>query len=69
MREKVASSSGINIARIPVTGGAGGIFAAGTISILLIGLPEVRYLLPASLLLGAGIAAVLRFLRRDAPRV
>ena len=51
----------INMAKIPVSGGiAGLIFAVGTMAIFVIGIPSIRYMLPASLVLGCGIAAFLR---------
>lgn len=52
----------INMAKIPVSGGiAGLIFAIGTMAIFVIGIPAIRYMLPASLVLGCGIAAFLHF--------
>lgn len=67
MKKEYVLSPAINIARIPVNGAVGGIFAFGTMAILLIGLPEVRYLFPAAVLLGSGVALALRLFRREAP--
>ena len=51
----------INMARIPVDGGiAGLIFALGTMAVFVIGIPSIRYMLPAALVPGCGIAAFLR---------
>ncbi|MEP7362496.1 MAG: hypothetical protein ABI972_04505 [Acidobacteriota bacterium] len=62
-------SDGINIAKIPVAAGAAGaIFGAGSMAILLIGIPELQVLFPAALLLGCGIALALRVLRREPRR-
>jgi len=58
----------INMAKIPVGGGfAGLIFAVGTMAVFVIGIPSIRYMLPASLVLGCGVALALRC-RREAPR-
>ena len=58
----------INMAKIPVGGAAAGlIFAIGTMAVFVIGIPSIRYMLPASLVLGCGIAAVLRFHHASAP--
>ena len=52
----------INMARIPVSGGFSGlIFAVGTIAVFVIGIPSIRYMLPASLVLGCGIALALHY--------
>jgi len=52
----------INSAKIPVAGNiAGAIFALGAVAICFTGLPLVRVMLPAALLLGVAIAVVLRF--------
>ena len=57
--------SEINISKIPVGGGVAGLLIAVTvIAIGLIGIPATRLFLVASVLLGAGIALVLRW-RRD----
>jgi len=63
-----SSRAEINMAKIPVGGGAAGlIFAVGTMAVFVIGIPTIRYMLPASLVLGCGIAAVLRHRQSWAP--
>jgi len=54
---------GIHIDRIPVEGSVGAIFAVGTATILLIGLPEVRIFFLVAAAGGLAAAALLRFLR------
>ncbi|MBV8842742.1 MAG: hypothetical protein JO307_08020 [Bryobacterales bacterium] len=54
----------INISKIAVGGGiAGAFFAAVSMLLFLMGIPLVRYMFPAALLLGGGIALVLHFAR------
>ena len=56
----------INMARIPVDGGiAGLIFAIGTMAIFVVGIPAIRYMLPAAVVLGCGLAVVFRFVRHE----
>ena len=51
---------------IPVSGDiAGLVFAAGTVMIFFWGIPEIRYLFPAAIVLGCGIAVVLHFIRHE----
>ena len=58
----------INISKIVVNGGiAGAFFAAVSTLIFLMGIPLTRYMLPAALILGGGIALVLRFVRHKTP--
>jgi hypothetical protein len=58
--------AGINLAKIPVTAGfAGAVFAIGTLSILVIGIPELQLMLPAAITGGVAVAAILRLLRRE----
>ena len=58
----------INISKIAVGGGiAGAFFAAVSTLIFLMGIPLTRYMFPAALLLGGGIALVLRFVRHKTP--
>lgn len=53
----------IDMARIRVGSGiAGLIFAAGSTVIFLIGIPALRYMLPAAIILGSGIAFGLHFI-------
>jgi hypothetical protein len=58
----------INISKIAVGGGiAGAFFAAVSTLIFLMGIPLVRYMFPAALILGGGIAMVLHFARHKTP--
>jgi hypothetical protein len=58
----------INAAKIPVDGNIGGmIFAASTVIIFLLGIPLLRYLFPAAVVLGCGIAFILHFVRHETP--
>jgi sugar phosphate permease len=58
----------INSAKILVGGGiAGAIFTIGSMLIFLIGIPVLRYVFPAAILVGCGVALVLRFVRHDRP--
>jgi len=54
----------INISKIVAGGGiAGAIFAIGTMLIFLIGIPAIRYVFPAAVVLGVGVALGLHFIR------
>jgi hypothetical protein len=56
----------INVSKIPGgTGIAGALFALGTMMIFLVGVPRIRYFFIAAIILGGGIALVLRFIRRE----
>ena len=58
----------INISKIPGGGGfAGFLFAVISMLIFLIGIPRLRYFFPAAIILGCGIALVLRLIRRETP--
>jgi hypothetical protein len=58
----------INISKIPGGAGiAGALFALGSMLIFLIGIPRLRYFFVAAILLGCGIALILRFIRRETP--
>ena len=58
----------INVSKIPGAGGiAGALFAFGSMVIFLIGIPRLRFFLLAAVVLGCGIALVLRFVRRETP--
>jgi hypothetical protein len=62
------SHAEINAAKIPVDGNIGGmIFAASTVIIFLLGIPLLRYLFPAAIVSGCGIALVLHFVRHETP--
>jgi hypothetical protein len=67
MREGVPKPQ-INLAKIPVGGGiAGAIFAVGSTLIFLIGIPALRYFVPAAAILGGGVAALIHFSRHETP--
>ena len=56
---------GISIHKIPVRAGiAGLIFTVGSMAVFLTGIPAARYFLLVALVLGIGIAVVLRFTDR-----
>lgn len=58
----------INISKIPGGAGiAGALFALGSMLIFLIGVPRLRYFFVAALILGLGIALILRFIHRETP--
>jgi len=55
----------INMAKIPADSNVGGIlFVVGSMAVFLVGIPSLRYLLPAAALLGCGIALALHFIHR-----
>ena len=63
MRDEVQNPQ-INSAKIPVGGGIAGAFCAlASMVIFLIGIPVLRYLFPAAVVLGCGVALVLHFMR------
>jgi len=65
MREDSAPPQ-INLSKIVVSGGlAGAFFALASTLIFLIGIPLIRYLFPAAILLGLGVALVLHFTRHE----
>ena len=54
----------INMSKIAVGGGiAGAFFAAASMLIFLIGIPLLRYMFPAAIVLGCGVALVRHFIR------
>jgi hypothetical protein len=56
---------GISVHHIQVGGGiAGLIFTVGSVVVFLLGIPALWYFLGCAIALGAGIAVVLRMLRR-----
>jgi hypothetical protein len=58
----------INSAKLRVGGGvAGAIFTIGSMLIFLIGIPAIRYVFPAAILVGFGVAILLRFVRHETP--
>ena len=67
MKEDTASPQ-INVSKLVVGGGfVGAIFAAGSIAIFLIGVPILRVMFPAALVLGVAVALVFRFMRHKNP--
>src|ERR1700722_15428825 len=58
----------INVSKIPGgTGIAGALFALGSMLIFLVGVPRLQYFFVGAIILGGGIALVLRFVRRETP--
>lgn len=58
----------INLSKIPVGGGiAGAIFAIGSMLIFLIGIPVIRYVFPAAVILGCAVALIIHFKRHETP--
>ena len=58
----------INAAKVPVGGNIGGvIFAASTVIIFFWGIPLLRYMFPAAIVLGCGIALILHFIKHETP--
>ncbi len=58
----------IDSAKLGVGGGiAGAIFTLGSVLIFLFGIPVLRYLFPAAIVLGCAVALVLRFMRHETP--
>ena len=54
----------INVAKVPADGNVGGlIFAISTVMIFFWGIPLVRYLFPAAIVSGCGVALALHFIR------
>ena len=66
MQDAPQASPQINLAKIPVGGGiAGAIFAIGSMLIFLLGIPTIRYIFPAAIVLGCGVALVIHFRRHE----
>jgi hypothetical protein len=62
------SNPQINVSKIAVSGGiAGAFFAVSSMAIFLIGIPALRYMLPAAIVLGCGVAVILHFIRHETP--
>jgi hypothetical protein len=58
----------INMSKIVVGGGiAGAFFALASMSIFLIGIPLIRYMFPAAILLGCGVALLRHLTRHETP--
>ena len=67
MREE-APSPQINVSKIVVGGGiAGAIFTIGSMVIFLVGIPLIRYVFPAAIVLGCAVALILHFMRHETP--
>jgi multisubunit Na+/H+ antiporter MnhB subunit len=53
---------------MPGGGGiAGALFAISSVLIFLIGIPRLRFFFPAAIILGCGVALILRLVRRETP--
>lgn len=62
--DQASSRPQINLSKIPVGGGiAGAIFALGSMMIFLLGIPVLRYVFPAAIVLGLAVAVILHFAR------
>ena len=58
----------INVSKIPGgTGIAGALFAIGSMLIFLFGVPRIRYFFIGAIILGSGIALILRYVHRETP--
>ena len=56
----------INVSKIPGGGGvAGALFAIISMVIFLIGIPALRFMFPAAIVLGCGIAFIRHFIRHE----
>jgi hypothetical protein len=68
MTERSAPLPQINVSKIPGSGGvAGALFAVISMTIFLIGIPALRYFLPAAIALGGGVALAIHFKRHENP--
>jgi hypothetical protein len=58
----------INVSKIQGGGGiAGALFAVISMVIFLIGIPALRFFLPAAIALGGGVALLIHFKRHETP--
>ncbi len=58
----------INASKLIVGGGIiGAVFAVGSMSIFLIGIPILRVMLPAAIVLGGAVALIFHFKRHETP--
>ena len=58
----------INVSKIPGGAGiAGALFAIISMAIFLIGIPALRYFLPAAIVLGGAVALIIHFIRHETP--
>ena len=62
------SNPQINLSKVAVGGGiAGAIFTIGSMVIFLVGIPLLRYVFPAAIVVGCAVALILHFVRRETP--
>jgi hypothetical protein len=67
MSEQVRSPQ-INVSSIKAGGGiAGTLFTLISMLIFVIGIPALRYFLPAAIVLGCAVAAIIHFARHETP--
>lgn len=67
MPDSVATPQ-INVSKIQGGGGAAGsLFVVISMLIFLIGIPALRYFLPAAIVLGSAVALAIHFKRHDSP--
>jgi branched-subunit amino acid permease len=67
MKEDAARPQ-INASKLVIRGGIiGAIFAGGSMSIFLIGIPILRVMFPAAIVLGVVVALILHFKRHETP--
>ena len=65
---KEAPAPQINASKLAVSGGiAGAVFTIASMLIFLIGIPLLRYVFPAAILLGCVVALILRLVRHNTP--
>lgn len=58
----------INVSKIVVGGGiAGAVFTLGSMLIFLLGIPLLRYVFPAAIVLGCAVALILHFVKKETP--
>ena len=68
MKPEAAPVPQINVSKIPGGGGvAGALFAVISMVIFLIGIPAMRYFLPAAALLGCVVALAIHRVRHETP--
>jgi hypothetical protein len=65
MRQEVQNPQ-INISKISVGGGiAGAVFTVASMLIFLLGIPVLRFMFPAAVVLGVAVALILHFSRHE----
>src|ERR1700722_16297773 len=66
--EEDTRSPQINVSKLAVGGGiVGAVFAIGSMAIFFIGIPLLRVMFPAALVLGGAVALILHFVRHKTP--